>query len=125
MKYKTLKYFKSITLILSIAKIRENCILELADESKFVKFRALENNQLYGSRQVVITVHYVSIRLCLDANHKFHCCKNGAVGCVSREAVNFFISSLLFNSYTHVHIRVNCTSLCIVTMHCCLSVAIG
>ena len=35
-KYKTLKYF---TLILSIAKIRENCILELANPSKF---RALE-----------------------------------------------------------------------------------
>ena len=49
-KYKTLKYFKSITLILSIAEIRENCILELANESKFVKYRALENNQLYGSQ---------------------------------------------------------------------------
>ena len=48
-KFKTLKYFKSITLILSIAKIRENCILELANESKFVKYRALENNQLYGT----------------------------------------------------------------------------
>ena len=46
MKYKTLKYF---TLILSIAKIRENCILELANESKFVKYRGLENNQLYGT----------------------------------------------------------------------------
>ena len=49
MKYKTLKYFKSITLILSIAKIRDNCILEIAKESKFVKYRALENNQLYGT----------------------------------------------------------------------------
>ena len=38
-KYKTLKYFRSITLILSIAKIRENCILELANPSIF---RALE-----------------------------------------------------------------------------------
>ena len=45
-KYKTLKYFKSITLTLSIAKIRENCILELANQSKFMKYRALENNQL-------------------------------------------------------------------------------
>ena len=48
-KYKTLKYFKSITLILSVAKIRENCILELANKTKFVKYRALENNQLYGN----------------------------------------------------------------------------
>ena len=45
-KYKPLNYFKSITLILSIAK---NCILELANQRKFVKYRALENNQLYGS----------------------------------------------------------------------------
>ena len=44
-KYKT---FESIILTLSIAKIRENCILELANESKFVKYRDLENNQLYG-----------------------------------------------------------------------------
>ena len=52
-KFKTLKYFKSITLILSIAKIRENCILELANQSKFVKYRALENNQLYGTLEGV------------------------------------------------------------------------
>ena len=49
MEYKTLKYFKSITLILSIAKIHENCILELANGNKFVKYRALENNQLYST----------------------------------------------------------------------------
>ena len=49
MKYKTLKYFRSITLILSIAKIHEYCILELVNQSKFVKYRALENNQLYGT----------------------------------------------------------------------------
>ena len=47
-KYKTLKYFKSITLILCIAIICENCILEVANQSKSVKYRALENNQLYG-----------------------------------------------------------------------------
>ena len=44
-KYKTLKYFNTITLILSIAKIHENCILE-TNQRKFVKYRALENNQL-------------------------------------------------------------------------------
>ena len=44
-----MKYFRSITLILSIAKKnRENCILEVANQSKFVKYRALENNQLCG-----------------------------------------------------------------------------
>ena len=56
-KFKTLKYFKSITLILSIAKIRENCILEIANESKFVKYRALENNQLYGIYLSLLTMH--------------------------------------------------------------------
>ena len=39
-KYKTLKYFESITQILFITKICENCI---ADESKFVKYQALES----------------------------------------------------------------------------------
>ena len=43
-KYKTLKYFKSITLI---AKIHENYFLDITNRSKFVKYRALENNQLY------------------------------------------------------------------------------
>ena len=38
-KLKTLKYFKSITLVLSIAKICENCILELANQSKFVRYK--------------------------------------------------------------------------------------
>ena len=38
--------------VLSITKIRENCILELANQSKFVKYRALENNQLYVPRKV-------------------------------------------------------------------------
>ena len=42
MKYKTLKHFKSITQILSIAKIHENYFLDIANESKFVKYRALE-----------------------------------------------------------------------------------
>ena len=54
-KYKTLKYFKSITFILSIAKIRENCIIEVANQSKFVKYRALEYNQLYGIYQLDIS----------------------------------------------------------------------
>ena len=45
-KYKTLKYFESITQILSIAKIHENCSLDIDNESKFVKYGALENNQL-------------------------------------------------------------------------------
>ena len=31
-----------------IAKIRENYFLDIANGSKFVKYRALENNQLYG-----------------------------------------------------------------------------
>ena len=44
-KYKTLKYF---TFILSIAKIHENCIFELVNQNKLLKYRALENNQLYG-----------------------------------------------------------------------------
>ena len=39
-KYKTLKYFESITLILDIAKFRENYFLEIVNESKFVKYRA-------------------------------------------------------------------------------------
>ena len=47
-KYKTLKFFKSITQKLSIAKICENYFLEIVNESKFVKYRAVENNQLYG-----------------------------------------------------------------------------
>ena len=54
-KYKTLKYFKSITLILSVANIRENCILELANQAKFVKYRALENNQLYSTSYELAT----------------------------------------------------------------------
>ena len=48
-KYKTLKYFRSSTQILDMAKIRENYFLEIDNESKFVKYRALENNQLYGT----------------------------------------------------------------------------
>ena len=40
--------------ILSIAKIRENYFLELANESKFMKYRALENNQLYGMTYVLV-----------------------------------------------------------------------
>ena len=50
-KYKTLKFFKSITQILDIAKIRENYFLEIVNESKFAKYRALENNQLHGNTQ--------------------------------------------------------------------------
>ena len=46
-KYETLKYLKIITQILDIAKIRENYFLDIANESKFVKYRA-ENNQLYN-----------------------------------------------------------------------------
>ena len=46
MKYKTLKYFRSSTQILDIAKIH---FLEIDNESKLVKNRALENNQLYGN----------------------------------------------------------------------------
>ena len=37
-KYKTLKYFESITLILSMARIRENYFLHIDNESKFVKY---------------------------------------------------------------------------------------
>ena len=48
-KYKTLKYLKSITQILDIAKIRKNYFLEIGNKSKFVKYRALKNNQLYGN----------------------------------------------------------------------------
>ena len=46
---RTLKYFSSITLTLSIAKICENYFLDIDNESKFTKYRALENNQLYGN----------------------------------------------------------------------------
>ena len=51
------------TLLLSIAKIHENCILELASQSKFVKYRALENNQLYGTSQ--ISIFMTRLWLCL------------------------------------------------------------
>ena len=47
-KYKTLKYFRSITQILDTVKICENYFHEIVNESKFVKYRALESNQLYG-----------------------------------------------------------------------------
>ena len=57
MKFKTLKYFKSITLILFIAKIRENCILELANQSIFVKYRPLENNQLCSIKSCVYKLY--------------------------------------------------------------------
>ena len=56
-KCKTLNYFQNIAQTLDIAQIRENYFLEIVDESKFVKYRDLENNQLYGIR---------SLRECLD-----------------------------------------------------------
>ena len=37
-KYKTLKYFKSITQILDRAKIHEYYFLDIANESKLVKY---------------------------------------------------------------------------------------
>ena len=50
-KYKTLKYSQSITQILNTAKILENYFLDIANESKFVKSRALEKltSFTYGS----------------------------------------------------------------------------
>ena len=40
------KFEICITQILDNAKIHDNYFLEIANESKFVKYRALENNQL-------------------------------------------------------------------------------
>ena len=49
MKYKILKYFASIKKIWAIAAIREIQILEMENESQFVKYTTLENNHLYGT----------------------------------------------------------------------------
>ena len=54
-KYKTSK----VLLILSIAKIRENYFFEIANGSKFVKYRALENNQLYGNQDTLLILCYL------------------------------------------------------------------
>ena len=64
--------FESTTQTLSIAKKnRENCFLDISNESKFVKYRALENSQLYGSHEVRLCTllclyMYVLYSLCVD-----------------------------------------------------------
>ena len=52
-KYKILKCFTSIGKIWSTVAIREIKILEMENESQFVKYTTLENNHLYGMRGVV------------------------------------------------------------------------
>ena len=44
------KYFTSIRKIWSTAAIREIKILEMETKGPFVKYTALENNHLYGSK---------------------------------------------------------------------------
>ena len=53
MKYKILKCFRSIGKIWSTVAIREIKILEMENESQFVKYTTLENNHLYGILQQV------------------------------------------------------------------------
>ena len=62
MKYKTLKYLKSITQIL---KILENYFLDIANESKFVKYRALENNRLYWKDSKCLDMHIMECKYSL------------------------------------------------------------